>query len=74
MLPESEGAARIGGYESAASTAGLPNSFEDAQRDPALRAVLVRMLREMIGEVNWAESPTAPQQSPVSAYAQAARK
>jgi hypothetical protein len=39
-------AARIGGFGSAASTARLAELFEDAQRDPALRAVLVGMLRE----------------------------
>ena len=44
--PDSEGAARIGGYGSAASTARLAELFEDAQRDPELRAVLVGMLRE----------------------------
>jgi hypothetical protein len=46
MLPESEEAARIGGYGGAASTARLAELFEDSQRDPALRAVLVGMLRE----------------------------
>jgi hypothetical protein len=46
MLPESEGAARIGGYGSAASIARLAELFEEARRDPALRAVLVGMLRE----------------------------
>jgi hypothetical protein len=47
MLPESEGAARIGGNGSAASIARLAELFEDAQRDPALRAALVGILREM---------------------------
>jgi hypothetical protein len=47
MLPESEGAARIGGYGSAASIARLAELFEDAQRDPALRAALVGILRDM---------------------------
>jgi hypothetical protein len=47
MLPESEGAARIGGYGSAASIARLAELFEEARRDPALRAVLVGMLREV---------------------------
>jgi hypothetical protein len=46
LLPESEAVARIGGFGSAASTARLAELFEDAQRDPALRAVLVGMLRE----------------------------
>jgi hypothetical protein len=46
MLPESEGTAPIGGYGSAASIARLAELFEDAQRDAALRAVLVDMLRE----------------------------
>jgi hypothetical protein len=46
MPPDSAGAARIGGYGSAASTARLAELFEDAQRDPELRAVLVGMLRE----------------------------
>jgi hypothetical protein len=46
MFPESEGAARIGGYGSAASTARVAELFEDAQRDPAIRAVLLGMLRE----------------------------
>ena len=45
MFPESA-ADRIGGYGSAASTARLAELFEDAQRDPALQAVLVGMLRE----------------------------
>jgi hypothetical protein len=45
MFPESA-AGRIGGYGSAASTARLTELFEDAQRDPALRAMLVGMLRE----------------------------
>lgn len=45
MFPESA-ADQIGGYGSAASTARLAELFEDAQRDPALRAVLVGMLRE----------------------------
>jgi hypothetical protein len=45
MFPESA-ADRIGGYGSAASTARPAELFEDAQRDPALRAVLVGMLRE----------------------------
>jgi len=44
MLPESA-ADRIGGYGSAVSTARLTELFEDAQRDPALRAMLVGMLR-----------------------------
>ena len=44
MPPDSEGAARIGDG-SAASTARLAELFEDAQRDPELRAVLVGMLR-----------------------------
>jgi hypothetical protein len=44
MFPESAGD-RIG-YGSTASTARLTELFEDAQRDPALRAVLVGMLRE----------------------------
>jgi hypothetical protein len=47
MLPESEGTARIGGYGSAASIARLAELFEEARRDPALRAVLVGMLREV---------------------------
>ena len=46
MLSESAGAVRIGGYGSAASTARIAELFEDAQRDPALRAVLVGMLQE----------------------------
>lgn len=45
MFPESA-ADRIGGYGSAASTARLTELFEHAQRDPALRAVLVGMLQE----------------------------
>ena len=45
MFPESA-ADRIGGYGSAAATAKLAELFEDAQRDPALGAVLVGMLRE----------------------------
>jgi hypothetical protein len=47
LLPESESAARIGGYGSAASIARLTELYEDARRDPALRAVLVGMLAEM---------------------------
>jgi hypothetical protein len=46
MLPESEGAARIGGYGSASSTRRLAELFNDAVEDRTLRAVLVGMLRE----------------------------